>query len=187
MRIPNPIHLHNQAMAHTDLHAQLQSYYTVQQSHFRNWWPLFFFLLDVILVNVWIVLRIHATRLHHRGVHEAIALALMAEGLRDLQSTPTLWPSRKPPAYNLPPMDTSHAIVRNTDGSRKECVVCSKDRVRNARVRKQPRRKALGEVSNNRRPPKHKATHPAQTRFECRACRVALCEKWDCWTEYHRK
>jgi hypothetical protein len=52
LRIPNPIHEYNQRMGYVDQHAQLEFYYSVQQSHFRVWWSLFFFLLDAILVNV---------------------------------------------------------------------------------------------------------------------------------------
>jgi hypothetical protein len=35
LRIPNPIDEYNQRIRYVDQHAQLESYYSVQQSHFR--------------------------------------------------------------------------------------------------------------------------------------------------------
>jgi hypothetical protein len=36
LRIPHPINEYNKCMGYVDVHAQLESYYSVQQSHFRN-------------------------------------------------------------------------------------------------------------------------------------------------------
>jgi len=175
------------AMGYTDRHQQLENYYTVQQSHFRNWWPLFFFLINAIIVNTWVFLRIHKKAQLHRDVHQEIAIALITERLQELQLNPVQHPSTKPPMPEVPPTTSSHILQRNVNGSKKDCVVCIKNGVRSGRIRKQRKCKALGEISSNRRPRKHAAVHPSQTRFECRACRVALCKKGKCWTQHHRK
>jgi hypothetical protein len=106
LRIPNPIDEYNKAMGYVDVHAQLASYYSVQQLHFRNWWPLFYFLLEAVLVNVWVLLRLYGTTRKHRDVHLHIALALIAEGLHELQLDPVQYYGRK----QLPAEDTPHTL-----------------------------------------------------------------------------
>ena len=71
-------------MGYVDQHAQLESYYSVQQSHFRVWWPLFFFLLDATLVNVWILLRITGNTLLYRDMQVDLAFDLIKEGVKKL-------------------------------------------------------------------------------------------------------
>jgi hypothetical protein len=88
LRIPNPIDEYNQRMGYVDQHAQLESYYSVQQSHFRVWWPLFFFLLDATLVNVWILLRITGSTLLHRDMQVDLAFDLINEGVEELVNDP---------------------------------------------------------------------------------------------------
>jgi hypothetical protein len=88
LRISNLIDEYNDAMGYVDVYAQLSFYYSVQQSHFRNWWPLFYFLLEGILVNVWVLFLINGTAQKHRDVHLEIAHALIKEGLHELQLQP---------------------------------------------------------------------------------------------------
>jgi hypothetical protein len=94
LRIPNLISEYNQRMGYVDQHAQLESYYSVQQSHFRVWWPLFFFLLDAMLVNVWVLLRITGSILLYRDMQVDLAFDLIKEGVEELANNPLKYPRR---------------------------------------------------------------------------------------------
>jgi hypothetical protein len=73
-------------------------------------------------------------------------------------------------------------------GTRRHCIVCREEGVRKSRrSRIRLKRKVLGEISTNQDLPTHANKEGSQTRFECSACRVALCKKGECWTKYHSK
>ena len=58
--IPEFIDDYNYHMGGVDIADQLRSYYCTQQRSCRNWYPLFYWLLDTTLVN--------AYRIHRLGV-----------------------------------------------------------------------------------------------------------------------
>jgi hypothetical protein len=185
LRIPNPIDEYNQRMGYVDQHAQLQSYYSVQQSHFRVWWPLFFFLLDAILVNVWVLLRITGSTLLHRDMQVDLAYELIKEGLQELANDPLKYPRTQRYRPGDLPEGTTHNLVKK---SRRHCVICREEgRRKRKRGRKRLKRKVLGERSTNQEAPTHADDRGSQTSFECSACQVPLCKKGECWTKYHRE
>jgi hypothetical protein len=184
LRIPHPINEYNKCMGYVDVHAQLESYYSVQQSHFRNWWPLFFFILDAMLVNVWIILRLSHSTIFHRDMQAELACALISEGRIDLESTPVQWPSTKRKPTEEVSRNAEHILVKST---RKHCFVCRKKKQRKAR--KRPSRKVMSEVDANarREPPLRANTHGSQTIYMCGLCQVPLCKVGSCWNDYHSK
>jgi hypothetical protein len=181
LRIPNPIDEYNQRMGYVDQHAQLESYYSVQQSHFRVWWPLFFFLLDATLVNVWVLLRITGSTLLHRNMQVDLAFDLIKEGLQELVNDPLKYPRRQQFAPEDLPVGTTHILVKK---NRRHCLICRQEGTRKVKRRS---RRALSEKSTNERPRTHKEGRGSQTSFECSACQVPLCKEGECWTKYHRK
>ena len=172
-------------MGYVDQHAQLESYYSVQQSHFRVWWPLFFFLLDATLVNVWILLRITGSTLLYRDMQVDLAFDLIKEGVKELANDLLKYFRQQQFASEDLSEGTEYALVK---GTRRHCVMCREKGVRKSRRdRVRLKRKALGEISANQRLTTHASKEGSQTRFECNACRVALCKKGESWTKYHSK
>jgi hypothetical protein len=185
LRIPNPINEYNERMGGVDQHAQLESYYSVQQSHFRVWWPLFFFLLDATLVNVWVLLRITGNTLLYRDMQVDLAFDLIKKGVEELANNPLKYPRRQQFAPGDLPESIKHVLIK---GTRRHCIVCREKGIRKSRKsRIRLKRKVLGEISTNQDLPTHANKEGSQTRFECNACRVALCKKGECWTKYHSK
>jgi hypothetical protein len=182
LQIPNPIDEYNKRMGYIDQHSQLISYYSVQQSHFRVWWPIFFFLLDATLVNVWVLLRITGSTLLHRDMQIDLAYDLIKEGLQELANDPLQYPRTQQFALRDLLEGTEHALVKET---RRQCVMCREKGVRkNRRGRIRLKRKVLGEITNQGLTT-HASKKGSQTWFACSACRVALCKKGECWTKYH--
>jgi hypothetical protein len=181
LRIPNPIDEYNERMGYINQHAQLESYYSVQQSHFRVWWPLFFFLLDAILVNVWVLLRIIGSTLLHRDIQVNLAFDLIKKGLQELANDPLKYPRKQEFAPKDLPEGIEHTLVKK---SRRHCIICRQE---DRRKMKKGVKKALREKYANQRPRTHKNDRGSRTSFACNVCQVALCKEGECWTKYHRK
>ena len=110
--IPEFIDDYNYHMGGVDIADQLRSYYCTQQPSCRNWYPLFYWLLDTTLVNAY---RIQRTLLSHRPIRsehyffrtrvadQLIQHSLNLQNLKTESSLPTPAPSPSPPDLQ-PPM-----------------------------------------------------------------------------------
>jgi hypothetical protein len=126
---------------------------SVQQSHFRVWWPLFFFLLDAILVNVWVLLRITGSTLLYRDMQVDLAYDLIQEGLQELIIESLKWSRTQAFIPGDLSLDTAHILVKK---SRRHCIVYREEGVRKRRRdRIRLKRKVLGEISTNQELPTH--------------------------------
>lgn len=96
--IPQFIDDYNYYMGGVDIADQLRSYYPTQQRSCRNWYPLFYWLLDTTLVNCYRIQRMidpHCiTRSQHYFFRSEVAEMLIKNGLQ-AQSTISLLESGK--------------------------------------------------------------------------------------------
>jgi Transposase IS4 len=162
--IPIAIDAYNHYMGGVDLANQLRaSFTTLQPQNLRYWKPLFYWLLDIALVNSYLLFKAinGDSRDHrdHRKFLEALVQALMAYGA--LKHSHVSRPSR---AY---------------------CAYCWENRPNWKSRHLQPR--AFGtniiNISEGSRRPRIRGS---KTQWGCDYCNVALCKVGDCWDLWHR-
>ncbi len=59
LRIPYFINDYNQHMGGIDLANQFREAYKTHKPSFRNWWPLFYWLIDVTIMNNYRIHKLH--------------------------------------------------------------------------------------------------------------------------------
>lgn len=77
--IPCMINDYNQHMGGVDIADQLRQYYTTQMRTFRNWFPLFLWLLDTAIINAYIMRTVHLKRKNMKGSHREFRLCLVEQ------------------------------------------------------------------------------------------------------------
>lgn len=167
-------HDYNKFMCGVDLNDQLQiSYNTYITS--RKWWKrLFFFLLDLAIINSYILMKIVSPNLTHLEYRLQLVTKILEKYVFPLETpkkrrnndelpSPTGTDSYKRlKADSLPPirleLGTHYPVANGTD-NRRSCKVCTLNGTRST------------------------------TSFSCSLCKVDLCIKPDssCWTNWHSK
>jgi hypothetical protein len=81
LRIPCFIDDYNQNMGGVDLANQFREAYETYKPSLRNWWPLFYWLIDVACVNSYILYRLYTTEKHplsHLQFRQELARKLLS-------------------------------------------------------------------------------------------------------------
>ncbi|GJJ71558.1 V-type H+-transporting ATPase 16kDa proteolipid subunit [Entomortierella parvispora] len=77
LKILKVIDDYNVNMGGVDIVDQLRSYYSTQQSAHRNWWPIFFWLLDTTIINCYLIARKKGSILTHREFRSSLVWGLI--------------------------------------------------------------------------------------------------------------
>jgi hypothetical protein len=186
---PQVSHDYNHNMNSCDVASQVWSYYSVSRySHWRNWWPMLWIILDASIANVLYLYRLkgHAEAdLSHRELQTRIGLQLLqdpASVLRQRDSQIVIL-GQKPSLIEQP----HHKWIKGgtTAGGhqrRGECYECRPSH-KLGRAFKEKDRPPLQELSTNtdrcRRP------RVPRTSYKCEACDVWLCRDSTCWQRHH--
>ncbi len=171
--IPVAIDAYNHYMGGVDIANQYRAAFTTLQHRSNRYWkPLFHWLLDIALVNSYLLAKaiqglvIEKPKLHrhHRRFQETLAKALMSY--------------TEAPEHNQ--------VLRST---RAYCVSC-----RNNRLIWQPkvqRQRYLGaDITNfggGSRGGSGGRFRGSKTHWGCDACNIPLCKIGDCWRLWHRR
>jgi Transposase IS4 len=182
---PQLSHDYNNNMNSCDLASQVWSYFTVSRySHWRNWWPMLWIILDASIANVLYLYRLQGfteSQLSHRDLQTRIGFQLLrdpASVLRERESTAN--------AVGLQPSKlrrSQHEWIKGGKtpqghDRRGECEQCKRT-APVGRPRKEMPRIPLQEISINTR------RRGPWTRFKCKECNVWLCHNSVCWQRHH--
>jgi hypothetical protein len=182
---PQLSHDYNNNMNSCDLASQVWSYFTVSRySHWRNWWPMLWIILDASIANVLYLYRLRGfteSQLSHRDLQTRIGFQLLrdpASVLRERESTVN--------AVGLQPSKlrrSQHEWIKagktpQGHDRRGECEQYKRT-APVGRPRKEMPRIPLQEISINTR------RRGPWTRFKCKECDVWLCHNSVCWQRHH--
>ena len=165
LRIPRFIDDYNQYMGGVDLANQFRESYETHQVTRRNWWPLFYWLIDVVCVNAYRLYQLSAkgkllTHLEFRIELYCKLLNYSTKG--KLQSLRIRLNGRRVFAPEL-----RHLHYWERRPKQGNCEWCIYER---------KCKKVLGKEVNNR---------VARSRGGCIFCNVPLCKEGHCWERYH--
>ena len=77
LKILKVIDDYNLHVGGVDIADQLRSYYSTQQTSHRNWWPLFFWILDTVIINCYLLARKKGSPLTHREFRSSLVWGLI--------------------------------------------------------------------------------------------------------------
>ena len=159
---PRPIADYNQFMGGVDLADQLRQVHTIHQKH-RKWWKyLCYYLLDVSIVNAYIVYKATCAT---QGVRPASHLHFQTQLAHQLIGGRVHSGFRRAKADMNVPVIASDNIgfhqLQPLSGRKRVCVACSRE---------------------GRRTPKGRRI---ETSYGCTACSAPLCRNKGCFDEHH--
>jgi hypothetical protein len=172
-----------------DVASQVWSYYSVSRySHWRNWWPMLWLILDASIANVLYLYRLKGfseADLSHRDLQTRIGLQLLREPDSVLRQRrdPVIVLNSKPSEIKKSEHQWIKAGTTNQGHERRgECVVCKAPPEKRGRRRKgqEQERTPLQELSTNTR-----RQRGPRSRWKCRECDVFLCRDSTCWQRQH--
>jgi hypothetical protein len=179
---PQISHDYNHDMNSCDVASQVWSYYTVARySHWRNWWPMLWLILDASIANVLYLYRLKGfteNDLSHRQLQTTIALQLLRNptSVLRVREPTTVTFGLKPSSIE----QSQHKWQRPGAGKRGDCEACKWG---TGRLGKQIKLAApLQEMSTNTRRIRQRGPRSS---FKCKECNVWLCRKSDCWLRFH--
>jgi len=175
-------------MLGVDLADQRRSYYNTQRPYVKTWKPLWHFLLDVILVNCFLLSSYTSsnnTRDTHKQFRKDLRQALFEQSTR----LPREYKQKAPVRYSTSdilwyPVD-NHKLMKLFT-KQKFCSACI-EAGRETRTPHRGRRKALSKLSPNtvHRPRNSKSwkrrSRAPRTTFGCSVCQIPFCRKDECW------
>lgn len=169
--IPRLIDEYNFNMGGVDRANQLRASYETHQKTLRSWWPIFFWILDVAIINAYCIAKVARQQ---QGLKQITHLEFRKELYKELfkqgqaESVPVLRKrSRDLQDLDEPACEGEHQVKRIKP--RKWCYWC-KAQAHQAKVQKL----AIPTVF--------------QTSFSCKTCNIPLCKQdmRSCWAEFHR-
>ena len=167
--IPTFIDDYNHFMGGVDLANQFREAYELHRTTLRTWWPLFYWLIDVICVNAYRLYVLHTTEhspetplLSHLQFRTELYCQLLRYSIavQQIQLRMTL-PGQRTFGSNLPYL---HILVQMP---RATCVWCFY-KLKSNRILGIQDKKAL-----------------KRSCFGCQFCNVQLCKEGSCWVEFH--
>lgn len=170
----------------SDLCQQVWNYFTTtKHSHWRNWWPLLWMIIDASIANVLYILRLKGFKISHTDLQERLGLQLLRDpaAVNRTREPPYLAASTRPTLLRRPTNEHQWERI-----SRRYCVVCKP--VGRGRGYGRARRQALQELGVNTartQPIQKMRKRSKQTRWGCFQCEVALCHTSRCWQRHHNR
>lgn len=165
LQIPCFIDDYNQFMGGVDLANQFRESYETHKPTLRNWWPLFYWLIDVACINAYRLHQLHTTEkpLTHLQFRTQLYCKLLAY-------------SNKAKLHHLrvglggkrvfsPDLQHLHYWARRA--KRETCAWCKYE---------QGRKKVIGKGDVGR---------PKRSIGGCVFCQVAICMEGHCWARFH--
>jgi hypothetical protein len=155
-------------MGAVDIANQLRESYEVHRASVRNWWPLFYWLIDVTIINSYRLYLIvmeqlgMSKTLSHREFRTCIYMSLFSY-ITDAK----LAHLRESLGGKRRFLSTDFKIHFRVNSGQKQCVWCMY-LLQRARLKGEKREGAI-----------------KRTRSECSFCNVALCTQGSCWSDYH--
>ena len=190
--IPAFIDMYNHYMNGVDNADQLRCYYSTQRVHFKNWKPLWHFILDITIVNCY---KIHYCmprrrnkswiQYSQREFRVRLASQLFECSKRMTGQPTTIKTSLASQVH--PAAARDHGRLERMGDKAKYCVVCLKA----GRGVPKPAqiRKPLQELSTNSVRPSDLANRMRRRRaprgiYGCKLCGVYICNHIACWNEH---
>lgn len=165
LRIPVFIDDYNHNIGGVDIANQLREAYETHRATRRNWWPLFYWLIDVVVINSYRLYRVHVkseSPLTHLEFRTALYTTLLSSSLDvKIHRIEAELGTKRAFGNDLPHV---HQVSKRTQGT---CIWCS------VSIRVQ---KLRGEVCGT----------IGRSRYGCSFCDVSLCINSNCWSKYHR-
>jgi hypothetical protein len=181
---PQLMYDYNHGMNGSDLCQQVWNSYTVSSHrHQRNWWPLFWMIIDASISNVLYIYRlagISESELTHAQLQERLGLQLLrspAAVTRKLTTKVRVTGQR--PSQLIRPIDEHHW----QEITPRWCVLCKPlafPQIR-GKARQPLQEQDVNRTYRNRRP----RARGKQTNWGCRECGVALCHNSEHWQRQH--
>ena len=163
--IPRLINEYNFNMGGVDRANQLRASYETHQKALRSWWPIFFWILDVAIINAYSIAKLARQQQGMKQItHLEFRQALYRELFRQGAVESALVLGKR--SRDLQDLTTVHEaeLIR----PRKWCHWC-KAQADRAKAQQCPDRKVF------------------QTAYHCKACKIPLCRKdlRSCWADFH--
>ena len=181
LRIPLVIDQYNHYMGGVDIADQLRKNMTVHRPwEARVWRPLWYYILDTCLVNSYLICKGKSEdvgKRAHREFREALS--------EELRNTPYLEAERpikrRRPSNRMPTVIQEASFHNMTQlESRRHCVWCKEHPEKWTPKSVMP---VLGELVNGEQSRKRKRQSKSQ--WGCDSCGVCLCQRGDCWEQFH--
>jgi hypothetical protein len=170
LEIPVFIDDYNHNMGGVDIANQLRESFETHRSSQRNWWPLFYWLIDVVVINSYRLYRTHIEQLGQEITlsHIDFRTSLYCHLFSFSQSARIYRLQQELGGKRLFGNDLDHIHQRTRRDIANPCEWCR------YQVKYQ---KLIGQPV---------AQRAARTRSGCSFCEVALCQNTDCWSNYHQ-
>jgi hypothetical protein len=162
--IPRFIDDYNQHMGGVDLANQFREAYETHKPTFRNWWPLFYWLIDVACINAYRLYQLSASGRLLTHLQFRIQLYCKLLGYSERAKLESLRVGLGGKRVFNPDFPHIHYWEKRSKGT---CAWCS------YQLRCQ---KALGRAVEGR---------AKRVTFGCIFCKVPLCQEGQCWTRWH--
>jgi hypothetical protein len=167
--IPAFIDDYNKYMGGVDLANQFRESYETHRATLRNWWPLFYWLIDVACVNSYRLHLLHQIQLGekpltHLQFRQALVTRLLEHSIQAKLTELRIGLGGR--RLFSPELEALHYWQKLT--IRANCVWC---------MFKSRCNKILGKEANNSR--------VKRSIGGCAFCEVALCKVGDCWNQFH--
>ena len=186
------IDMYNHHMNGVDNADQLRYYYSTQRVHFKNWKPLWHFLLDTTVVNCYKIHHCIPKRLNQPWIRYSQREFRVRLASQLFEHSERISGHPNPTKASLssrvyPAAAREHGRLEHMGGKAKRCVVCL---LAGRKVEKPAEiRKPLLELSVNtvRTPLSGVRKRPQQTPrglFGCKLCGIAICNHIACWKEH---
>lgn len=170
LSIPRMIDDYNFHMGGVDRANQLRASYETHQRTWRSWWPIFFWILDVAIINAYCIAKVAQQQqdvkpVTHLEFRKALYRQLFERGQRE-SNLVSRKRQREPEEPVKPVQEGEHKVERISP--RKWCNWC--------------KRQADQAKSKGRPIPT-----VFQTSFRCKGCGIPLCKRGTrpCWNEFH--
>jgi len=168
-------------MGGVDIADQLRKNITIHRPwEARIWRPLWYYVLDTCLVNSYLI---HKGKLEdqgkraHREFREALSLKLRNTPYSEAEETT----NKRRNSNNMPAAnhDAPFHIPTQLE-SRRHCAWCKEHSEKWTPKLVVP---VLGELVNGEQSRKRK--RQSKSKWGCNSCGVCLCQRGDCWEQYH--
>ena len=187
--IPKAIDDYNHHMKGVDQADQLRAGFTCHRTqNYRNWWPLFFFLIDIACANAYLLWKWSSTvntekaaKTHnsHRDFMNVLCSQLLHSNDKEQEKQQTE-ESQIPPTAVL---RRHHKYVQEESLGRCEWGKLHSPGCQRKRA---PKRKFGTDITERTGNGISEAIKGgSRTRFKCSKCQIWLCREGACWEQYH--
>lgn len=181
--IPTLVNDYNKYMGGVDIADQLRSNYPSHQSSRRNWLPLWFWILDTTITNMYIITRLTNPKKVHKVFRCDLALELVTSAASQLHPLTSL-PKPDPRAYvtsksTLPSFSfrtTGHHQQIFQANKKQQCWYCRYKKTHGDPKNPPPVRNRVSILQQMK---------VSDTGVWCSLCEIPLCKRNGCFLDFH--